>query len=65
MGRAPTRSCLLFSAGDIERTQQLAAALHSLADEFVRDVDPAGTTATVLPYMNGELDQAAVARLLR
>lgn len=52
------------AAGDIEHSRQLAAALHALAEGFLREADPAGTTAALLPHMNGALDPAAVARLL-
>lgn len=51
-------------AGDIEHSRRLAADLHALAEGFVREVDPAGTTAALLPHLNGQLDPAAVARLL-
>lgn len=53
------------AVGDADHSRQLATALLALAEEFVRGVDPAGTTAALLPHVNGELDQAAVARLLR
>lgn len=53
------------AAGDAEHARQLAAVLRDLAEGFVREVDPAGTTAAILPHLNGQLDQAAVARLLR
>lgn len=53
------------AAGDVEHAQQLAAALRDLAAGFVREVDSAGTTAALLPHLNGQLDQTAVSRFLR
>lgn len=52
------------AAGDIEHSRRLAAALHALTERFVHEVDPAGTTAALLPHMNEQLDPVAVARLL-
>lgn len=53
--RAPSAPC----------TRQLAATLFALAEKFVREADPTGTTAVLVPCVNGELDQASAARLLR
>lgn len=53
------------AAGNVEHARQLAATLRDLADGFVREVDPAETTAALLPYLNGQLDQAAVSHMLR
>ena len=52
-------------AGDAEHARQLAATLLDLAEGFVREADPAGTTAASIAHVNGQLDQAAVDRLLR
>lgn len=53
------------AAEDAEHARQLAAVLSDLAEGFVREADPAGMTAAILPHLNGQLDQAAVDRLLR
>ena len=53
------------TAEDAEHARQLAAVLRDLAEGLVREADPAGTTAAILPHLNGQLDPAAVDRLLR
>lgn len=52
------------AAGDIEHSRRLATVLRALAEDFVREVDPAGTEAPIVPHLNGQLDPFAVARLL-
>lgn len=52
------------ATNDNEHARQLAAVLHAIAEGFVREVDPAGTEAPLLPHLNGQLDPFAVAQLL-